>query len=585
VGPLFYYELVRLARRGRSTLLRCNYALALLLALFLAYRARFPEYDPWSRSFLPAKPLSAVEMSRLAEGFVYSIFWVQTLAVFVLAPVYLGSAVTEDRERGTLDLLRMTHLSAREIVLGKLFARAAHLGGVLLAGLPLLALAQLWGGVDFRLLLAVFLVSGLDLLSVGAISIAHSAMHRTTTLAILTSYAIAAGQLLSCTALTGTPAEIFRTLAEAMAGPAPVPGRPPVTPPTAGAVIFGPLVFCAVVNGIVFLCFMAVAVVRLYTPLGPPDEKTAPDNELSPHPGAHNLGVCEAPDDAPPPHRLRILPPVGDWPLLWKERNRGVWESAAAAVEQLFKRAPFSALLLVGAWAAMLFMARRVGRDNSDALQTMGVVARSAMVLLAGLWCATVAFFAAGGISGERDRQTLDALLTLPVSRASLLWAKWLGAVLGGRVFGYGLAVLAAVELVGGDWHPLGVLLLLLTVASHVALLSSLGTWLSLVSHSSLRARIAVALVLALSGGGLSWSFAALGASAPESWQTLAAGFGTNAPATWWFLAFTRDDFAAGGDVFVTRLGVAAVGVLFFASLAGAFWLNTWQRLETGRAR
>src|SRR3989442_1369449 len=30
VGPLFYYELIRLARRGRSTVLRCVYALAVL---------------------------------------------------------------------------------------------------------------------------------------------------------------------------------------------------------------------------------------------------------------------------------------------------------------------------------------------------------------------------------------------------------------------------------------------------------------------------------------------------------------------------------------------------------------------------
>src|SRR4051794_34895298 len=43
LGPLFFYEVVRLARRGRSTSLRCIYALALLGAMCFAYAGQFPQ--------------------------------------------------------------------------------------------------------------------------------------------------------------------------------------------------------------------------------------------------------------------------------------------------------------------------------------------------------------------------------------------------------------------------------------------------------------------------------------------------------------------------------------------------------------
>jgi len=59
-------------------------------------------------------------------------------------------------------------------------ARSVHLGGVLLAGLPLLALIQLWGGVDARLLTAAYLMAGLNLLTIGArMALQHMGTERT----------------------------------------------------------------------------------------------------------------------------------------------------------------------------------------------------------------------------------------------------------------------------------------------------------------------------------------------------------------------------------------------------------------------
>src|SRR5262249_60934626 len=86
-------------------------------------------------------------------------------AVLVLPPAYLAGAIAEEKDRRTLPLLFLTPLYDREIVLGKLFARLAHLGGVLLTGVPILSLLLLWGGVDRPVLLGVVGVTLIHLLT------------------------------------------------------------------------------------------------------------------------------------------------------------------------------------------------------------------------------------------------------------------------------------------------------------------------------------------------------------------------------------------------------------------------------------
>jgi ABC-type transport system involved in multi-copper enzyme maturation permease subunit len=123
VGPLYYYDLVRLARRGRSTLLRCAYATALLAALYFAYRERFPDRDPLFAPFGSAPTVPGGQLAGLASVFVLAILRAQTVGLFVLVPAYVAGAIAEEKERQTLELLFTTGLRDREIVLGKLAAR------------------------------------------------------------------------------------------------------------------------------------------------------------------------------------------------------------------------------------------------------------------------------------------------------------------------------------------------------------------------------------------------------------------------------------------------------------------------------
>ena len=125
------------------------------------------------------------QLAHFAGSFAVVILALQGVAVLLLTPAYLAGAIAEERERRTLELLFTTHLTDREVVLGKLFSRLTHLAGVLLAGLPVLSMLQLWGGVSLSVLLAGFAVTGLTLLSVGGVSMLCSVLCRTSLGAVI----------------------------------------------------------------------------------------------------------------------------------------------------------------------------------------------------------------------------------------------------------------------------------------------------------------------------------------------------------------------------------------------------------------
>jgi hypothetical protein len=112
------------------------------------------------------------------------------------------------------------------------------------------------------------------------------------------------------------------------------------------------------------------------------------------------------------------------------------------------------------------------------------------------VYCLTAALLAAASVSRERERATLDGLLTLPVAWGAILAAKWQGAVLRG----WGLAATAGVVLLVGTVtlviHPVSAALLAVAAAVHVGFFTCLGLWLSVSCRTTLRAVSLTALLL-----------------------------------------------------------------------------------------
>jgi ABC-type transport system involved in multi-copper enzyme maturation permease subunit len=610
VGPLFFYDLVRLARRGRSILLRVTYTLTLLVALFIAYHNHFPSHNLLAAPLAPALTVQPRELSALGESFVFSILVVQSAAVLILTPAYLAGVIAEERERGTLELLLTTQLSDHEIVLGKLVARLTHLAGVLLAGLPLLALTQLWGGVDMRLVLAAFFVTGLNLLSIGAISVFSSVICRSVLAAVITSYALTAAFFLVGMACplgaVSTPAGMFEALASQPVTPFPVRT---ITAPSGRSVseVIWLLGICTVFHGLPVLLFVVSAIGNLRPS---PGWRASRALRESPGPLATTTNVVDewGPFDlsVPPPSARGNLPPIGDWPLLWKETlpaARG--ETVTRSFERSLKASWPALVMLLGIASVAVYFVRERALQRSEGLQALGTLVRMPVLATTGLWCMALAFRSAAGISRERDQGTLEGLLMLPVSRPALLVAKWAGPILYARGFGYMLLILLFVALLSGLVHPIGIALLTMALAAHVAFLASVGVWLSAASRTTLWARIAMALVLLAflglslrsmlpdvrGGVSLQRSPSVIG---PQPWillpwRSFISEVGVNAPGAWWFLAFPPYQYTAavnaGDSLFVGRLIAAECGILGYGLVARLLWALACRRLQGEQRR
>ena len=136
LGPVFRYDLIRVARRQRPALWRGLYGLTLLIALGVTYSLAFPRVGLFSPATVAPR-----EAADFATSFFGVFAAVQFAVVALLTPALAAAALAEERGRHTLLFLLTTHLTNREIVLGKLVARAAYLFTYLLAGVPVLVLS------------------------------------------------------------------------------------------------------------------------------------------------------------------------------------------------------------------------------------------------------------------------------------------------------------------------------------------------------------------------------------------------------------------------------------------------------------
>src|SRR5262245_14274892 len=147
LGPVFVYESDRMARKGRVFLVRCLFIAALLLVIYLVY-PRGVVFDVYNEEQVRKV------MSQFAIAFSNGFLIAQCAVILLLTPIYMGGAITEEKEKRSLDFLLGTQLSSAEIVLGKFASRFLPLFAIVLTSLPVLAITQVWGGVDLPRVLA-----------------------------------------------------------------------------------------------------------------------------------------------------------------------------------------------------------------------------------------------------------------------------------------------------------------------------------------------------------------------------------------------------------------------------------------------
>jgi ABC-type transport system involved in multi-copper enzyme maturation permease subunit len=469
-GPVFFYELVRTTRTGRYAQLRCLYAGILLAGMSLLYASWFGLASLQPQQFFRPPQTPFDDLPQFAGSFFRTFFLIQYLAVLLATPVFTAGAIAEDRERGTLDLLFTTHLSDGEIVLGKLAARLAHLTLLLVAGLPILGLAQFLGGIDPNWVLGGFAATLATMLSMGSLGLVASIRSPRTIDALTKCYRWAFGYLTlgACIPVVnlGNPLTVL-ILVSSISGF--LPGAP--------ALLIGSLYAVVHLLMAAALCGGAFRDLRALRQGGPASRAGLVTGNAASRTAAQGV-----------PFR----PPIGDQPMMWKElyTSRSVqgieWGGMAGLGPILLGALCFFMLLGVSALIS-------AGNSRQEAINRSALFISIPLILLL---LSQVAVNAAGSISREVESGTLESLLTTPLERSEILWAKLCGSLRQGRSLAIFLALIWAATLITGGLSLVGVLLLPAGIAVYAGFTACLGLFLSLTCGSTLRATLWVVLVL-----------------------------------------------------------------------------------------
>lgn len=453
-GPHLFYDPGRLARRGRITVLRMAFLGSLLLGLWWTY-------------YLQPAVLQVSTMSRITQRYSFAFFVLQNLTIVLLTPVYVGSAIAEERERRSLEVLFSTPLRATQIVLGILGGRLLLLSSFMVAALPILSVLQLWGGIDMLLMLGNEINSLLLLVAVGSICILASTLAGSVVWGVAGSYGLLFMPFFFCGVLAATDFGSPFVLFDVRAGGA------------ARLTVQHSLVPLAIIYlGLsLFSVVMAILCLR-------PENFTAPDSWA----GAERQTSSADPQPAPLTlgeeklARLPRLPPIGDNALFWKECQAG-------GRAMIFSPFGLSFLILFILYGVPFFLSQPERAAQQQTLQ----VYYYAFVLF---YAVGAAFRATAAVAREREQQTLDVLLQIPEERRTIFIAKCHGAMRKGWPW---LILVGANLLLGvclGLYPPLLALWMLIAPWPLVLLIAGTGMLLSVSVGTVLRARLTLTILI-----------------------------------------------------------------------------------------
>jgi ABC-type transport system involved in multi-copper enzyme maturation permease subunit len=583
-GPVLFYDLVRIARRSRYVLMRLFYAGFLFATLCSVCYYYYTEYS------------GAVDSNRMAQMAGTYFFWfmtVQFLAVGLLTPVYTAGAIAEEKERKTLEFMLATDLHNREIVLSKQASRLANLTLLVLTGLPILALMQFLGGIDPDRVLAGFAITGLTLLSLTALAILASVYARKARDAIVLTYLVGLSYLgLSASALliplaapavaslpltfwSDSPITLHDVIDWANAGNLVVVWTKLVNQGPAVAMI-SPAVLrdYAIFHGLVALICSGWAVMRLRA-----------------------VGLQQTPVISKKKRRQRDRlwerPRVGNYPMVWKEvfAESGLHFNIFGRITLL--------LLLIASFVPPAWMLVDYYLEILNGTPTwrwfeegMNAWVRIAGTAVACLTLLGVAVRASGSVSIERDRQTMDSLLTSPLDSTTMLVGKWLGSVLSLRWGWVWLGLIWLVGLATGGLHILALPLLPIAWLIYAGFLAVLGLWFSITCRTTMRANLWTLVTIGgiTVGQWLPWMFCAF------LWVARGPGrevehvlnfqlWGLTPPFTLGLLAFHGCEFENGRGETMEFAMDSIVGLCLYMLAAWGLWVLTCARfrVHTGR--
>ena len=371
--PLLIKELTEQAARKRTYVVRLVYSALLFIATCVLFYGGLSSEE--STSILGRGRPMFNQLVTLQ-------FW----AIYLLVPATVCGAISSEKERDSLSLLMLTTLTPWQIIVQKLFGRLIPMFTFLSISFPLMAIAFGNGGVTGSHMWSGIWLLVLACLQVGAFSIACSAFFRTTYEAFTASYLCF---MLLCYMMPGLFAPtVFRwaesrTLSETFAG--------------SMMIIFSIIGFLFLARA--FLESRAFVPARnylleLFRQL---DGIFMDMNQMT-----GGVMLTKDVDEMP-----------GRQPVAWRETSK----KSLGTVRYLFR-------ILVVLQLPLLWVFQLIRGSNSES--SLGTVT----ILLYVIWgvsASLVTVHAAGLVSSERSRQTLEVLLTTPIAARAIILQKFRG--------------------------------------------------------------------------------------------------------------------------------------------------------------
>lgn len=433
----------------------------LLAAMWALYTASFSG----EATFTGSGTDIGKRLNRFAESFAITFFIVQATAVLLLTPVFVAGAIFEERETRSGEVLLTTELTRREVYVGKLGARMIQVMLVVLAGMPILFLTQLWGGVSLAMICVNYAAACFTVIGAGVVTAAVSAYAESMRAAILRSYLLLF--MIDVVLLPASPyLVIVLSAAHWGAGLA------------IGLILFVPLqatiILCGYVSG---QRWLRMAMLRQRRHI-------AADEGPPPLPGSE-MGRATTLTDR---HDPLLWKEMGTYrPLTMREIGRGLIQlPGSRSIDDRIDRLgvprwlftsretmAFICRLLLGLVIFLCLLAMMLEQISPSWVARIGGgVALGWMMIAIGL-------SSASGVSRERQKQTLIDLLMLPGPRRDLLKAKAIASLHRGKWPLWVAIGLILVAMVFGGASPLAVPALVVSLGCYAVFAVGLGTYIS----------------------------------------------------------------------------------------------------------
>jgi ABC-type transport system involved in multi-copper enzyme maturation permease subunit len=148
-------------KRVRDLAIRCIY---LGLLVFFVIFSLFTQHSTDTSSL--------TDLSNASRAIFHSMSYLQLGLVSLLAPIFTAGAITQEKDSQTYDILLATPLSNAQIVLGSLMSRLFFVIALLVSGIPIFSVTQIFGGVAIHSIAISFAIAAATAFVTGALAMA-----------------------------------------------------------------------------------------------------------------------------------------------------------------------------------------------------------------------------------------------------------------------------------------------------------------------------------------------------------------------------------------------------------------------------